>query len=128
MKTKELIGLIALIGITLYFGGTLISYFKTGDTFGIVEYLLIAGLLVAWIELITWGSRKEVKRDEMGKEILKSSHQLSYRILFIALFILWMIDYLVLNNRENYLFFIALCLAYLTNPVVQFILVKKQVD
>jgi len=128
MKTKELIGLIALIGITLYFGGTLISYFKTGDTFGIVEYLLIAGLLVAWIELITWGSRKEVKRDEMGKEILKSSHQLSYRILFVALFILWMIDYLVLNNRENYLFFIALCLAYLTNPVVQFILVKKQVD
>lgn len=128
MKTKELIGLIALIGITLYFGGTLISYLKTGDTFGIVEYLLIAGLLVAWIELITWGSRKEVKRDEMGKEILKSSHQLSYRILFIALFILWMIDYLVLNNRENYLFFIALCLAYLTNPVVQFILVKKQVD
>lgn len=128
MKTKELIGLIALIGITLYFGGTLISYFKTGDTFGIVEYLLIAGLLVAWIELITWGSRKEVKRDEMGKEILKSSHQLSYRILFVALFILWIIDYLVLNNRENYLFFIALCLAYLTNPVVQFILVKKQVD
>lgn len=128
MKTKELIGLIALIGITLYFGGTLISYLKTGDTFGIVEYLLIAGLLVAWIEVITWGSRNEVKRDEMGKEILKSSHQLSYRILFIALFILWMIDYLVLNNRENYLFFIALCLAYLTNPVVQFILVKKQVD
>src|SRR5690554_4512967 len=125
MKTKELIGLIALIGITLYFGGTLISYFKTGDTFGIVEYLLIAGLLVAWIELITWGSRKEVKRDEMGKEILKSSHQLSYRILFVALFILWIIDYMLLDNRENYLFFIALCLSYLINPIVQFVLVRK---
>ena len=128
MKTKEIIGIVVLVGATLYFGGTLLSYFRTGDTFGIVEYLLIAGLLVAWIEMITWGSRNEVRRDEMGKEILKSSHQLSYRILFVALFILWIIDYMLLDNRENYLFFTAMCLAYLINPIVQFILVKKQVD
>lgn len=41
-------GLIILIVITLYFGGTLLSYFRTGDAYGVTEFLLMIALLVAW--------------------------------------------------------------------------------
>ncbi|GAA0292537.1 L-asparagine transporter-like permease [Gracilibacillus halotolerans] len=127
MKTKEIIGLLVLIGITLYFGGTLLSYFVTDEGFGMTEYLLVIALLVLWTEVLTWRKRGDVRKDEMGKEIIKKSNQISYSVLYLALLFLWMIDYLILNNQDNYIFFIAICLAYLTNPIVQFILVKRQV-
>ena len=126
MKKKDIIWLVVLTGITLYIGITLLSYFRIGDTFGIPEYLVIIGLVIAWGELITWGSRREVQKDEMGKEIIKKSNNISYNILFISLLIIWIIDYLFIGNEQNYPLFLAMCLAYIINPVVQFILVKKQ--
>lgn len=127
VKKKDVIWLIVLTGITLYMGLTLLSYFRIGDTFGIPEYLVIIGLVIAWGEFITWGSRREVQRDEMGKEIIKKSNNISYNILFISLLIIWIIDYLFVGNEHNYPLFIALCLAYIINPVVQYILVKRQI-
>ncbi|MEK5440920.1 MULTISPECIES: hypothetical protein [unclassified Fredinandcohnia] len=127
MKKKDIIWLIVLTGITVYIGFTLVSYFYIGDTFGIPEYLVVIGLVIAWSEFITWGSRREVQKDEMGKEIIKKSNNISYNILFIALLIIWIIDYLFIGNEHNYPLFIALCLAYTINPVVQYILVKRQI-
>lgn len=127
MKKKDMIWLVVLGVITLYFGSTLVSYFRTGDTLGIPEFLLIIGLVIAWSEVITWGTRREVQKDEMGKEIIKKSNHISYNILFISLLIIWIIDYLFLGNETNYPLFIALCLAYIINPVAQFILVKKHI-
>jgi len=124
---KDIIWLIVLTGITVYIGFTLVSYFNIGDTFGIPEYLVVIGLVIAWSEFITWGSRREVQKDEMGKEIIKKSNNISYNILFIALLIIWIIDYLFIGNEHNYPLFIALCLAYTINPVVQYILVKRQI-
>lgn len=127
MTKKDIIWLIVLTGITVYIGFTLVSYFNIGDTFGIPEYLVVIGLVIAWSEFITWGSRREVQKDEMGKEIIKKSNNISYNILFIALLIIWIIDYLFIGNEHNYPLFIALCLAYTINPVVQYILVKRQI-
>jgi len=127
VKKKDIIWLIVLTGITVYIGFTLVSYFYIGDTFGIPEYLVVIGLVIAWSEFITWGSRREVQKDEMGKEIIKKSNNISYNILFIALLIIWIIDYLFIGNEHNYPLFIALCLAYTINPVVQYILVKRQI-
>ena len=128
MKTKELIGLILLIAITLYFGGTLLSYIVINDaTYGVTEFLLIIALVVAWGQAFTWGTRKEVQKDEMGRQIIKNSASLSYYIVFFSLLILWITDFFFINKGENYTLFIALCLAYLTHPIIQFILVKRHI-
>ncbi|MDZ5609802.1 hypothetical protein U2I54_22795 [Bacillus pseudomycoides] len=127
MKTKDIIGLIFLIAITLYFGGTLLTYFRTGESFGVTEILLIIGLLVVWGETFTWRTRREVQKDEMGKTIIKNSSNISYYVVFISLLILWIIDFFFINKGENYTLFIALCIAYITKPIIQFFLVKKYI-
>ncbi len=127
VKIKEIIGLLFLIGITVYFGGTFLSYFKTGDSFGIPEIFLIIALLVAWGELFTWGTRKEVQKDEMGRAIIKNSANVSYYVVLISLFVLWIIDFFFISKGENYTLFIAVCIAYITKPIIQFLLVKKHV-
>lgn len=127
MKAKDIIGLIFLIAITLYFGGILVSFFKSGDSYGVTEFLLIIGLLVAWGEILTWRTRREVQKDEMGKTIIKNSSNISYYVVFISLLILWIIDLFFINKGENYTLFIALCIAYIIKPIIQFILVKKHI-
>lgn len=127
LKTKDIIGLIFLIAITLYFGGTLLTYFRTGESFGVTEILLIIGLLVVWGETFTWRTRREVQKDEMGKTIIKNSSNISYYVVFISLLILWIIDFFFINKGENYTLFIALCIAYITKPIIQFFLVKKYI-
>ncbi|MCO4852717.1 hypothetical protein [Bacillus vallismortis] len=128
MKRMEVLSFFALIAITLYFGGTLLSYFKIeGATFSATEWLLLISLLVAWSQIFTWKSKKEVKKDEMGKQIIKNSAHTSYHIVIVTLFILWIIDFFFINNGTNYTLFIALCVAYITHPVIQFIQVKKHI-
>lgn len=128
MKTKDIFGLIFLIIITLYFGGTLLSYFVTGETYGVTEFLLIIALLVAWGGFITWGTRREVRKDEMGKSIINKSAYISNNIVFISLLILWLLDFFFLSKGDNYTLFIALCIAYITNPIIQFVLVKSHIQ
>ncbi len=126
MRKKELVGLLFLIAITLYFGGTLLSYIVIdGATYGLTEFLLIIALVVAWGQFFTWGTRKEVQKDEMGKQIIKSSAYVSYYVVFYSLLILWVIDFFFISKGENYILFIALCLAYITYPIIQFVLVKR---
>ncbi|MBJ7570323.1 hypothetical protein JG789_03715 [Bacillus halotolerans] len=128
MRKIEVFSLLFLIIISLYFGGTLLSYFKIdGATFDVTEWFLLISLLVAWGQFFTWRTRNEVKKDEMGKQILKKSAQLSYNIVIITLFILWIIDFFFINNGKNYTLFIALCIAYITYPLIQFVLVKKHI-
>lgn len=125
MRTKDIIGLIVLIMITGYFGVTLLSYFKIGEEFGVTEYLVIIALLVAWGEFFTWGTHREVQQDEMGKMIIKNSANISYYVVFYALLILWIIDIFFVSKGENITLFIALCIAYLTKPIIQLFLVKR---
>ena len=125
MRMKDIIGLIVLTMITGYFGITLLSYFKIGEEFGVTEYLLIIALLVAWGEFFTWGTRGEVQKDEMGKMIIKNSANISYYVVFNALLILWIIDLFWVSKGENLTLFIALCIAYMTKPIIQLFLVKR---
>jgi hypothetical protein len=111
--------------ITGYFGVTLLSYFKIGEEFGVTEYLVIIALLVAWGEFFTWGTHREVQQDEMGKMIIKNSANISYYVVFYALLILWIIDIFFVSKGENITLFIALCIAYLTKPIIQLFLVKR---
>jgi len=127
LKAKDIICFTLLIIFTLYFGTTLLSYFKSGDSYGTTEYLLILGLLVAWGEIFTWRTRSDVQKDEMGQKIIKNSSSLSYYIVFISLLILWVIDLFFINKGQNFTLFIALCIAYITKPIIQFILVKKHI-
>ena len=79
-------------------------------------------------DFFTWGTRKEVQKDEMGRQIIaKNSAYVSYYVVFYSLLILWVIDFFIINKGENYTLFIALCLAYITYPIIQFILVKRHI-
>ncbi|MEC1624336.1 hypothetical protein P9E08_02895 [Bacillus mojavensis] len=128
MKRMELFSFLFLLIVTLYFGGTLLSYMKIeGATISVTEWFLMISLLVAWGQFFTWRTRNEVKKDEMGKQIIRNSAHMSYNIVIITLFILWIIDFFFINNGKNYTLFIALCIAYITYPVIQFVLMKKQV-
>lgn len=128
MKKSQLFSLIFLVLITLYFGGTLASYsLIEGATYGVTEILLIIALVASWGQFFTWGTRAEVQKDEMGKEIIKRSAHMSYHIVFAALLVLWVVDFFFLSKGENYTLFIALCIAYITYPIIQFVLVKRHV-
>lgn len=128
MRNKHLVGLFFLIAITLYFGGTLLSYIVIdGETYGVTEFFLLIALVVAWGQFFTWGTRKEVQKDEMGRQIIKNSAYVSYYVVFYSLLILWVIDFFFINKGENYTLFIALCLAYITYPIIQFVLVKRHI-
>lgn len=126
MNKKELLSLVFLLGITVYFGGTLASYIVIENaTYGVTELLLIIALLIAWGQFFTWHSRKEVQKDEMGKQIIRNSASISYQIVFVVLLILWIYDFFFVTKGANYTLFIALCVALITNPILQFIQVKK---
>jgi hypothetical protein len=71
MKTKDIIGLIILIVITLYFGGTLLSYFRTGEAYGVTEFLLIIALLVAWGDFLRGGYEEKSRKMKWVKILLK---------------------------------------------------------
>ncbi|MFF5996103.1 hypothetical protein AAGS61_15325 [Lysinibacillus sp. KU-BSD001] len=126
MSKKEMGGFLCLLAITIYFGGTLISYIKfENPSFGTPEILLIIALVISWGQFFTWHTRKELQKDEMGKQIVKNSAYKSHHIIFGALLILWVIDFFFISYGKNYTLFIALCIAYITNPLMQFIQVKK---
>lgn len=120
------VSLAILLIITIYFGGTLISYFKIEEaSFGVTEYLLIIALVVMWTQFLTWRSRKEVQKDEMGKQIIQKSSSISYNILVYVLLALWVVDVFFISKGTNYTLFIAVCVAYITNPLIQYIQIKK---
>jgi hypothetical protein len=129
MKGKEIAALVFLIAATLYFGGTFISYMKIEDaSIGSAELLVIIALLTGWVQFMTWGARKEVQKDEMGRQIIKNSARISYYVVIAALLLLWIIDFFLVSKGENYTLFIALCIAYITYPIIQYVLVKRYAD
>ncbi|MGD6876318.1 hypothetical protein [Bacillus infantis] len=129
MKGKEIAVLVFLIAATIYFGGTFISYIKIDDaSIGATELFVIIALLTGWVQFITWGTRKEVQKDEMGRQIIKNSARISYYVVLAALLLLWIADVFLVANGENYTLFIALCIAYITYPVIQYVLVKRYAD
>ncbi|MFF2177201.1 hypothetical protein ACFVT8_12135 [Lysinibacillus sp. NPDC058147] len=126
MSKKEIVSFLLLFILTIYFGGTLVSYIYFEDSsYDVTEYLLIIALLVAWGQFFTWRTRQEVKKDEMGKQIIQKSSSLSYQLVFYTLLLLWVIDFFFIGKGNNYTLFIALCIAHLTNPIIQFINVKR---
>ncbi|MEN8698127.1 MULTISPECIES: hypothetical protein [Bacillus] len=129
MKGKEIAALVFLIAATLYFGGTFISYIKIEDaSIGSAELLVIIALMTGWVQFMTWGARKEVQKDEMGRQIIKNSARISYYVVIAALLLLWIIDFFLVSRGENYTLFIALCIAYITYPIIQYVLVKRYAD
>lgn len=126
MSKKEVVGLILMLAVTLYFGATLVSYVKIENAeFGVSEILLIISIVVGWVQFFTWHARKDVKKDELGKKIIRDSAYLSHQIVFGSLFVLWIIDFFFINKGQNFTLFIALAISYITYPIVQFVHVKK---
>ncbi|MFJ7732694.1 hypothetical protein ACIQXF_12440 [Lysinibacillus sp. NPDC097231] len=119
--------MVFLILATVYLGGTLLSYVVIDEPYGVTELLVIIAIVVAWGQFFTWGTREELQKDEMGKQIVRNSGYISYNVVFWALLILWVVDIFFINHGQNYTLFIAVCIASLTNPLLQFIHVKKKV-
>ena len=108
MKGKEIAAMVFLISATLNFGGTFISYIKIEDaSIGSAELLVIIALMTGWVQFMTWGARKEVQKDEMGRQIIKNSARISYYVVIAALLLLWIIDFFLVSRGENYTLFIA---------------------
>lgn len=126
MSKKEVVGLILMLAITLYFGATLVSYVKIENAeFGVSEILLIIAIVVGWAQFFSWHARKDLKKDELGKKIIRDSAYLSHQIVFGSLFVLWIIDFFFINKGQNFTLFIALAISYITYPIVQLVHVKK---
>lgn len=89
MSKKEIGSFLLLLILTIYFGGTLVSYIYFEDpSYDVTEYLLIIALLVAWGQFFVWRTRQDVKKEEMGKQIIQKSYSLSYQIIFYTLLLL----------------------------------------
>ncbi|MCZ8534787.1 hypothetical protein [Psychrobacillus psychrodurans] len=126
MSKKEVVSLILMLIVTLYFGATLISYVVMPNAeFGVTEILLIIAIVVGWAQFFTWHARKDVKKDELGKKIVRESAYLSHQIVFGSLLLLWIIDFFFINKGQNFALFIALAISYITFPIVQSVHVKK---
>ena len=118
-----LLGIITLFAVSMYITDYM-NGFSTG-TSGIIGGVV---LFIAWIQFITWGTDKRAQKDELGKKITNISGKISYHILTISLFIMWVIDRIIFvrkNDFGNVSLFAALCLSMIIFPIVQFIAARR---
>ncbi|CAM3765850.1 hypothetical protein COLU111180_07400 [Cohnella lubricantis] len=118
---------IFLLGITLYV--ILIwSDLQSGQFLTKGNLLMMAILIGGGFQLYTWRNDDRAKKDERGRLIIQQSSVLSYRILTIALFVLWVIDrrmYHPDNELGNTFLFIALCLSLVLSPLLQLVTARR---
>lgn len=101
---------------------------QTGNFLSKGNLLMLVILLGGGLQLFTWRNDERAKKDEMGKHIVYRSSLLSYRILVVALFALWLIDrhlYNRTNEFGNEMLFTGFCISLIILPAYQFILSKR---
>ncbi|WP_404452149.1 hypothetical protein LG329_17620 [Virgibacillus necropolis] len=129
-KNSNLISGIFLSLATLFLLSMYASEYINGLEIGITDVMIFVLLLTSWFQFFTWGSDKKVQKDELGKKVANNSAKLSYHILTGSLFIVWIIDRIVFvrkNEFGNVSLFIALCLATILFPIIQFFSARKYI-
>ncbi|WHY85908.1 hypothetical protein QNH39_25585 [Neobacillus novalis] len=127
-KSTKLICGIFLFLVTLFLVTMYITDYMNGLKIGISDVVVFVLLLSSWLHFFTWGSDPKVQKDELGKNISNTSAKLSYFILTGSLFMLWVIDRITFvrkNEYGNVSLFIALCLAMMLFPIIQFFISRK---
>ena len=90
--------------------------------------LMLVILVGGGFQLFTWRNDETAKKDEMGRQIVYRSSVISYRLLTVILFILWVADRYLYNRTNDFgneFLFIAVCFAMLLQPILQMIASKK---
>lgn len=126
-RTKLISGLFLLV-VTVFMVAMYVTTYMTGGKPGITDFMVFVLLLTSWFQFFTWGGDAKAQKDELGQRVSDTSAKLSYFILTGSLFVLWIIDRMVFvrkNEFGNVTLFVALCLAMLLYPVIQFILSRK---
>lgn len=97
--------------------------YSSGEPVTTSDLISIPILLMSFMQLVTWGLDSKAQRDEMGQQISLKSAMISYYLLVIALFLLWIADRIVFVRKDdlgNMTLFFALCLSLVLHPIVEF--------
>ncbi|MFE5322566.1 hypothetical protein ACFQ88_28190 [Paenibacillus sp. NPDC056579] len=133
MKTAQLTRWKWILGVVIgafliYMGIRTWTKYSTGEPVTTSDLISIPILLMALMQLITWGLDSKAQRDEMGRQISAKSANISYYMMVVALFLLWIVDRIVFVRKDdlgNVTLFFALCLSLVLQPVVEFFLARR---
>ncbi|ULL13265.1 hypothetical protein DVH26_01480 [Paenibacillus sp. H1-7] len=133
MKTAQLTRWKWILGVVIgafliYMGIRTWTKYSTGEPVTTSDLISIPILLMALMQLITWGLDSKAQRDEMGRQISAKSANISYYMMVVALFLLWIVDRIVFVRKDdlgNVTLFIALCLSLVLQPIVEFFLARR---
>lgn len=128
MKTGKMSAMKWIIGLAMgafliYMGFRLWTKLAAGQPVSTGDLVSILVALTSLAQFATWGFDSKAQRDEMGQLISAKSAKLSYYLLVIALFLLWIVDRIVFLRKEdlgNATLFFALCLSLVLHPIVEF--------
>jgi len=121
------VGAFVLLGFVVY-AIFIWSDLQSGQFLTKGSLLMLAILIGGGIQLYTWRNDERAKKDERGKHIVQQSSVWGYRIMTVALFILWFMDrrmYHSENEFGNPFLFVALCLALILLPMLQLITSRR---
>jgi magnesium-transporting ATPase (P-type) len=124
---KNWIILLAVIITSYLLGESIISYMN-GESVSIAFIISAVLLIMLIIEGLTWDMEFKVQKDEMGKSIASQAAKISYYILIISMFIIWVVDrmiYMRSNDFGNFTLFLTLCFTMILYPLVAFIVSRK---
>ncbi|GLC89003.1 hypothetical protein [Lysinibacillus piscis] len=100
----------------------------TGREVGFNEIISIAGLLMLFFSMLTWGSKEDkdgiLAEEELGQRIIEKSSKISY-FLLIAFIMLAVVADKMVNGTMNIFLVSILGLALITLPFVEFVMAKK---
>ncbi|WP_051330792.1 hypothetical protein [Aneurinibacillus terranovensis] len=114
--------------VLLYMVGSAIMNVISGKPVTTSDLISIATLLMFFMRFITWGMDRKAEMDEMGRRINYQSAKISYFLLIVILFILWIMDRLVFVRKDdlgNMTLFFALCISLVLLPTVEFFLSRR---
>ena len=102
--------------------------YLNGENVSISYIISSVFLIMIIIEGITWDMDFKVQKDEMGKKIASQAAMISYYILIICMFLIWIIDRIVFENQtimEILHYFSHFCFTMILYPLVGFIVSRK---
>lgn len=127
MKVRVAVGVVLGL-MLLYFGGTTI-YDAVSDQDVSMNQLMASLLsLVFFLQNLTWGHDRAARADELGRLIESRSAKISYYIIAIGLFLLWIADRIIYVRRDtfgNVSLLVALCFVMTIYPLVTLVVARR---
>ncbi len=114
--------------ITSYLLGTSILNYLSGDDVSVTYIISSVFFIMIIIEGLTWDMDFKVQKDEMGKKIASQAAKISYYILIVTMFIIWIVDHIIFvrtSDFGNITLFITLCFTMILYPLVAFTVSRK---